>query len=238
MSHRADMALVWQKIDAAEQLDDPQERAELLEDVVRMIGPLTSEHVDDAPGFYAVGYSWYMHPRRLLEPRIYEAAEDALRTAVELNPDDALAWLYLGHNAYDFGHYDSARDRFVRVNVRQMSDYLRLKVEEMSLCCDVLLNGLGPSLDCFDKFVCSAETLEPVDIWPQQLAKLLASEARRLTATELPRLQAFAQRLDKVGQFGPWFQETVEKSWKTPDNLDDTEGRGWLPRRAGQEKIL
>lgn len=154
---------------------------------------------------YLQGYVLYLHPDRQHSEQVRFAAEEALLAAVDADPNNALAWLYLGHNSYDFGDYATARERFSRVDSKLLKPYLAGKAHEFFLCCEIICEGLQHcfnELDCFVEFV---EHSDPDDLMPIELARVLRKSVSSLTEFDAARFRAIMQKLDRAGNFEPWF---------------------------------
>ena len=159
---------------------------------------------------YLLGYCWYLHLDRQHSKQIEEEVERALLLTVRQAPDFAKAWLYLGHNAYDFKRYALAKERFSCIGTTALPPYLQLKADEMLLCCAIRLNGLSQCLDKMEQFIVVAERHEIQDIWPQELSKTLAEYLPTMPLAEYQRIKTLAHRLDNAGHFGNWFGEIVD----------------------------
>jgi len=199
---------ILSKIDAALELKHQDELRRATEDIVADLKVLSSD-IDDAQIDYLLGYVWYIHPDRQHSNQIQEASDKALLAAVSKDPDKALAWLYLGHNAYDLGRYEMAEERFLKVDLQQLSPYLGAKAQEMILCCRIRLHGLGRCLKELDKFVSMAEELEGQDLWPQELARVLGEAKGGIGEFDRARARVAARRLDELGRFGDWFDSLL-----------------------------
>ncbi len=158
--------------------------------------------------YFLLGYSWYLHPARVESSQVYENVENALFSVLEIEPAHALAWLYLGYNAYDMGYYIEAQFRFERVQMNQLSPFFRLKALEIQLCCCIRLSGLSEAADKMKEFVVELEEHPIEDIFPIELARTLES-VDKLEGLYDSELQTLALRIDRAGGFTNWFTELV-----------------------------
>src|SRR4051794_13853923 len=90
----------WAEIDQAAETKDVEQRRKGIEAVTARLAEETAQN-RTAPLFFLLGYAWYFHPDRLTSSSIQERLENALQSALELEPTYARAHMYLGHEAFD-----------------------------------------------------------------------------------------------------------------------------------------
>ena len=186
------------------------ERREIVEAVVADLRRLCRGTADTLVQ-YAIGYGLYAHPCRLDEQAIRQGVEESLLKVVAIMPDDGLAWLYLGHNAYDFKDWSLALNRFERVGPH-LPRHLLLRAQEMRVCCNIRLTGLAASLIQLKFFVTECELSAKEDIWPVELASCLSESVGQLGQPLLARAQELCARLDAAGHLGTWLTEIIALS--------------------------
>lgn len=204
---------LWLEIDQAAAEQEHETRKHRIEQTISRIEQLKLQRSNDAAVLYSLGYAWYMHPERISSDQIQEHTEQSLLAAVTSDPNYALAWLYLGHHAYDLAHYQVALERFERcASIGALPEYLQLKAEEMRLCCLIRLHGLAMSMDAFDRFVRIAERHPVEDVWPQELAKSFHDAANDPVLVDRVRMAELARRLDSAGHFENWFTGLLDST--------------------------
>ncbi|AGP40041.1 hypothetical protein [Sorangium cellulosum] len=202
--------LIDQLLTRVDEARDERTSLAEIEDAIRQLEALASrEPGTDAD--YALAYSWYFHPRRRDDETIQQRVSALLLPLTQKNPRDFLAWLYLGHNAYDLMRYDIALGYFRQASLVAPSSYIGLKAHEMVVCCLVTHSGISASLDEMERFVNRAEGYPAEDIWPQQLAAAVGGSCQKLGADEAARLTVLLGRLDRAGRWGSWFQQLLQR---------------------------
>lgn len=180
-------------------------------EIERVISQLEDLRSDEASGEvdYALAYAWYFHPCRSNDEAIQRKVSTLLLAATRRNPADFLAWLYLGHNAYDILQYGTALEYFNRAIGVSDADYLGLKAREMTVCCLMRSLGINAALDELERYVNKAEVCPAEDIWPEQLAAALKDKSREPIPFDTVRLTVLLERLDRAGRWGVWFQNLL-----------------------------
>lgn len=88
---------------------------------------------------YALAFCWYNLPGH--DPDQDEATEAWLRRALELNPDNHAARVFLGHQLFDQSCYGAARAEFLAVPEGTFSrlgqPWRDLKAQELAICCEL-----------------------------------------------------------------------------------------------------
>jgi tetratricopeptide (TPR) repeat protein len=191
-------------VQRASSIQDVEERRRAIERVGAHLESAAAR-TRTAALLYLLGYAWYFHPDRASSRAIQDKVETALRSALEVEPKFARAWMYLGHHAFDLGNYDEARRFFDKVDSAQLGTYWQMRLFEMRLCCAIAIDGLAPSLGLFEDFVRKAEESVPQDVWPSNLAKWVKAQAAGLEESDKVKLRQLGARLDRAGQFGEWF---------------------------------
>ncbi len=197
------------KIDHALTLKDQKKLKMVIEETISELEAIDSDRRNSYIN-YLIGYCWYLHPDRQYSNRVENEVEKALLSAINQVGNFAKAWLYLGHNAYDFANYNMALKRFMNVDSDQLPPYLKLKTQEMIVCCKIHLEGLAACLSDLEKFVFLCEQYEPEDLWPQELARLINEKHKHLDKLKKKYLKKIAQQIDIAGNFGIWFCELIE----------------------------
>jgi tetratricopeptide (TPR) repeat protein len=155
-------------------------------------------------GYYALAYALYLHPLREHSQHIRDRVNELLKAVVEERPEDFLAWLYLGHNAYDFGQYSAAMQYFREACERAKNDYLGLKALEFLAASTARQRGLAAAISPIERLAKAAETAEKEDVWPQELGKVLEQTDFLVSEDEAARLRDAVRRLDRAGRSASW----------------------------------
>jgi len=202
------LSVLWDRVDAAAGEAHTSRRRDGIDLAIADIDRAL-ERNDDARLWYLRGYALYVHPDRVSSPPTQSALEHAFHRVLETVPDDALAQLYLGHDAYDRARYDAALAWFSSVDVCQLSEYLQLKVIEMIVCCRLHLSDVEGARDALDRLIerCAVRPIE--DIHPLQLLRALETLASR--GAGLGALAPSLARLDEAGSFH-WFGELAART--------------------------
>lgn len=198
--------MLLDEVDNAAREKQAEERRTRIERVIEKLTELRKEDPSSVVS-YALGYALYAHPDRLSDGTIFCAVNEHLSTVLQSKPNDALSWMYLGHNAYDVADFEVAWERFHNAAHGDLPDYLALKVREMQLCCRMSTRGLAATIDELETYVVAAERNSPEDIWPQELARMLGAQRWELSPAVRSRLVPLLRRLDRAGAFGTWFSE-------------------------------
>lgn len=145
---------------------------------------LTSEYSsfssERAELLYLLGYTYYLYPDRR-DRNIYENIDKALLLAIEIKADYSIAWLYLGHNAYDLGRYNDAKERFSRCQENHFNSFYQLILLEMQLCCAIKIDGIAEMLDEVEDFVEKLEKHDPPeDVFPYVVLSILEKDSINL----------------------------------------------------------
>lgn len=130
---------LWSKYDEAILL--PKNEQEIaLHNILSELEEFSEDKRNDEY-FYLKGFIHYMK-----EPSDISQAKNHFQKALEINPIESYARLYLGHCLYDLGDFKKAEYQFsivdkdgFNVNVR---DFLQMKTEEMLVCCHIKETGL------------------------------------------------------------------------------------------------
>jgi len=202
--------LLWEIVDAAVDLDDHVERAAALEKAIFDLEGLARSS-PSAAVHYALGYAWYFHPQRQHSRTVWGVVEDYLGRACCECPEDPYIWLYWGHNAYEYGNYQVALDRFEHVDLARFDTrYMRLRAVEMMLCCEIMISGTESALETLERFVVLCEAGEPEDVFPTNLDQALKRRGLAVSVSAQPRMREALCRLDKAAKAGPWFADLLE----------------------------
>lgn len=130
----------WTKYDKVTLLPE-KEQSLNLEKILAELENI-SENKRNDEYFYLKGFIYYTK-----EPSNLSEAKINFQKALEINPFESYARLYLGHCLYDLGEYKVAEYNFSIVdkdgfneNVREL---LQMKAEEMLVCCRIKESGLN-----------------------------------------------------------------------------------------------
>ena len=203
---------ILRRIDHALTLKNAADLKDSVEKIIADLTELRSSNLADPEICYLLGYCWYIHPDRENNRQVEARVERELQLATKQEPDFQFAWIYLCHNAYDFNRYRLAWERALKVDVNKLSPYYRLKTLEMCLCCKIHLNGLRGCLDDISKFIVIASREEVQDVWPSEFAKVITQYVRTIDQATKRKLDILLKELDRVGQFGDWFEGIMEKA--------------------------
>lgn len=157
---------------------------------------------DLAELFYLLGYVLYYHPERIKNPAIYQEVEKSFLSALEIDHEYPMAWLYFGYNAYDKEQYSEAQQRFLMVKKDSLDPFWNLKLLEIKLCCSIKLDGLDASLDKLETFVEEAEKLPVEDVYPLSLDKVIEECKASLVPANRLRFTCLLKKLDKAAHWG------------------------------------
>ena len=157
--------------------------------------------------YYLIGYAYYAHPDRMKCSDIQAKMMRSFERALELQPEDSLALMYLGHNAYDLGRYDEAQSWFDRVDAASLDEMMRLKLREMQLCCCMRLSP-DPCVVMLRQFVEICETSPLEIVYPMNLARAVDELKLERGAGWLAAVQSDLKRLDQAGRF-TWFASVL-----------------------------
>ena len=135
---------------------------------------------------YAIGYCWYNAsdvPERVHQAEIW------LRRALEIDPTEQYARLYLGHLLFDEKSYQDARRLFAAIpsgHFTSLGQYWRdLKVREILVACDIYLSPESVGLDALWQIMNDYEK-EPNDntAVPVELIRSVTWARKQLVAGE------------------------------------------------------
>jgi tetratricopeptide (TPR) repeat protein len=147
--------------------------------------------------FYLLGYTYYQYPDKRHHPNLYANIERALLSAVEIIPNYSIAWLFLGHNAYDIGKYEDASERFLKCQESHFDSFYQIVLLEMKLCCSIQLEGLSAKLIEVEKFLKTLEgTEDSTGIYPYVLISILKNSNLKLESTEKDNIDSLLFRLE------------------------------------------
>ena len=165
---------IWSKVNDALELERGL-RTAALQECLRELENCVLPPESTSDYLHLLGYMHYfMYPQQLLE------AEELFQQALAIDPSNAYARLYLGHCYYDGGEYKKAEETFLLVNKEDLPDFLRMKVDEMILCCRINLSSLEERLGEVRAFINKYSSENYRDDYPFQLRKLLASNGLTL----------------------------------------------------------
>lgn len=178
-------------------------------EIMLVASEYTLAFADRVELLYLLGYTYYLHPDRINDVSIYEKVENSLCLAIHIQPHHSFSWLYLGHNAYDLGKYHEASKRFAKCKEEDFIDFIRLKLLEMQLCCQIKSEGIIKMIPHVEKFVTLLENhSDPIDVFPQELTRILEEGYDKiLEEIEKEKLSNMLARLSKVGYLTPGFGE-------------------------------
>lgn len=125
---------IWSKYDEAMILPENEQKIALENILVEL--EKISEDKRNEEYYYLKGFINYMKdPSDILQAKVY------FQKALEIDPIESYARLYLGHCLYDLGDYKEAEYHFSIVDEdgfnKNAKDFLQMKVEEMLVCCHI-----------------------------------------------------------------------------------------------------
>jgi hypothetical protein len=145
---------------------------------------------------YLLGYAYYQYPDRENGKDIYTNIEKYLLLAIEIKADYSIAWLYLGHNAYDMGKHSDARKRFLKCQENHFNSFYQLILREMKLCCSIKIEGLAQMLSEIEFFVEQLENHNtPQDIFPYVLLSILEKDSINMESFNKDKVTILISRL-------------------------------------------
>jgi tetratricopeptide (TPR) repeat protein len=148
---------------------------------------------------YLIGYAYYHYPDRDNGRDIYANIEKYLSLAVEIDADYSIAWLYLGHNAYDTGQYNIARERFLKCQEEHFNSFYRLVLMEMKLCTSIKMEGLTVMIVEVGKFIDLLENHDTTeDIFPYVLTSILQGNSMILEDSSKKEVDNLLLRLRNI----------------------------------------
>lgn len=131
---------IWSKYDEAILLPENEQNA-ALQKILAEFESISEDKRNDEY-FYLKGFINYFK-----EPSDISQAKNYFQKALEINPVESYARLYLGHCLYDLGDYKEAEYNFsiadedgFNENAREL---LKMKTEEMLVCCHIKEIGLN-----------------------------------------------------------------------------------------------
>lgn len=130
---------------------------------------------------YAIGLAWYNLSAETVE-RVANATR-CLELAIERDPKDWYAFLYLGHLHFDRGLYAEALEQFLRIPDLAFSEnnqgWRDLKRKELCVCCYFRLHQPSALVEAFEEFIVLATHCEELDCYSvHELPQLLATLAQ------------------------------------------------------------
>jgi tetratricopeptide (TPR) repeat protein len=140
-------------VEAAECADDIEMAASHYRNAIDLLeavpeGELSSELA------YVLGYAWYNLPKGA--PEQSTKVERALRLAIQRDPSNSYASLYLGHHLFDAGRYSEALEHFrsispfyFRLRGQQWRD---VKLEELKACCALKVGEVEEAVEGLQSF--------------------------------------------------------------------------------------
>jgi tetratricopeptide (TPR) repeat protein len=176
----------WQKVDLALELLDIDDdlMTHRLQDCLHELQavPVTRR---DSDYFHLCGYICYSkRPQQLHE------AERYFKAALELDPFNAYARLYLGHCYYDSGAYQLAMECFLLVEKGDLPEFLQMKVDEMVVCCNLRMSLFTCGLvDEVREFLRTYAPQNYCEDYPFELQKTLGLLGENLEDQESKALQ-------------------------------------------------
>jgi tetratricopeptide (TPR) repeat protein len=148
---------------------------------------------------YLLGYAYYQYPDRDNNRDVFTNVEKYLSLAVEIDPSYSIAWLYLGHNAYDMGKYNDAKERFSRCQENHFGSFYRLILIEMKLCTSIKIEGLAKMIGEVEKFVDLLESDDaPQDIFPYVLISIIEKDITNIENPEKDKANILLSRLQNI----------------------------------------
>jgi tetratricopeptide (TPR) repeat protein len=133
--------------------------------------------------YYLEGYAYY-----LLHPSSLPEAEFCFKKALELDGLNNYARLYLGHCLYDRKDYQLAVDQFLKVDKNYLPDFLKMKVDEMIICCELRCSS-SKKKDLLQDFFQQYQPQNYFDDYPFELSKLLKTIGSDIREEESIALQ-------------------------------------------------
>ncbi len=129
---------------------------------------------------YILGYAWYCTPEATNER--YVNVKKYLELAIQQDPSDWYAFLYLGHLYYDYKEYRAALEQFLRIpNLAFEANDQRwrnLKIKELCVCCYFKLRQPTNVVVAFEDFILLATSCDETDVHTvHELPQLIASLA-------------------------------------------------------------
>ncbi|WP_146138137.1 hypothetical protein [Chamaesiphon polymorphus] len=183
---------------------DRDDRFSAIDEVISHIQSLllapeySSSSCERAELLYLLGYTYYQYPDRNNDRNIYTNVEKSLLAAIEIKADYSIAWLYLGHNAYDMGKYRDAIERFSNCQEEHFNSFYRLILLEMKLCCSINIEGLATMLSEVERFIDQLENHDPPeDIFPYVLTSILEKDTLNLEIFPKNQATILLSRLQK-----------------------------------------
>ncbi len=129
---------------------------------------------------YILGYCYYNLVD--VEPEAASRSEQAFLAALEKNPDDDYAKLYLGHLAFDLSQFELALRWFDSIPNQAFSAHGQpwrdLKRQELRICCLVRLGRNESITSEFESYLTLATQCDELDVYSvYELPILLATLA-------------------------------------------------------------
>jgi ribosomal protein S18 acetylase RimI-like enzyme len=127
---------IWAKYDNLVLLTEALQKSGIQEYLAELEN--LPEDEKDEEYFYFKGLIHYMkHPSEMNQ------AQEFFQKALEINPVHNHARLYMGHCLYDTGFYKNAEYHFSLIDKEEFEDWIKMKVEEMIVCCHIKQTNLN-----------------------------------------------------------------------------------------------
>lgn len=202
------------QIDYFLDLDDFAEAVELGDRLIEKLIRLVPQSAETK---YLAGFVAYMHPNHATDKSLQHLAENALLECLRLEPSPstaALAWLYLGHEAYDSKDYRAADERFHHCDPTVLHPYLAAKVLEMRLCNFIRRHGLDRAIEAVERFAKQVAQFDSDDLVLIELAATLAHELDRteISPESKRRLLLASSDIDRLAKSSDWLVGIVTRA--------------------------
>ncbi|HEX8248158.1 MAG TPA: GNAT family N-acetyltransferase, partial [Pyrinomonadaceae bacterium] len=187
----------------------------------------------------------------LNEPSETAQAKDFFQKALDINPLHNHARLYLGHCLYDTGFYKEAEYHFSLIDKDEFEDWIKMKVEEMLVCCHIKDTGSDDKslteaatlinkyqkLDYFDDYLFNlSKALKEFDIDLETLAvkNLKFRPAKREDLPEIVRMLAD----DFLGQARERYETPLPESYiKAFEEIEADQNNELIVAETGGEIV-
>jgi hypothetical protein len=194
-----------------ERAENAKRDASVIEQVAEDVRRLITVGGATADALFVLGYVLYLHPDRVSSQQLRDSVDEALRASLKLDAHDFRAWLYLGHNAYDFRDFEGAARYFSDAAARAPRSYLGLKAFEMLTCATLVQGRMAEATQALAALVSQAEGLPREDLWPRELVAALSSTSlSNVDSDVMEELVRLGSRVDELGGLNRWVSEAIE----------------------------
>ena len=203
------IAQLRKDVSALVALDEHEHASEYPDLRDRIISALPNiEDTHKSEVVFLIGYLYYLDPS--LEDKTSATPWLTLSSMSQDSHIASISAMYLGHIEYDEGRYADALRWFESADPDGLDhDFLRGKLLEFRACCSIKTLGLDSSIRTIRNYVEALRLFNDAnDIWPHELAHILAEAPPSSAATKNILLQ-LAREIDTMSGQDEWLADIV-----------------------------